>query len=333
MEKLEKKRQKPISVSIVVPVYNSEKTLVELTERITAVLDSITQNFEIILVNDCSGDASWKVILTLVKQDSNIRGINLMHNYGQHNALLAGIKKARYNYIVTMDDDLQNPPEEIPRLLEKIDEGYDVVYGKPAIRNHNFWRNITSKILKIVLKVVLGAEIGYQSSAFRAFRSILRRGFNDFKDSQLSIDVLLSWSAARVTHILVDHKKRRIGKSGYTMKKLFLLSFNMLTGYSSIPLRIASFVGLITALFGLAMFFYVFIRRLLQETYVPGFAFISSEIALFAGLQMFTIGVIGEYIARVHFRTMGQPTYVIIEEVDNQNKDSENENEFIQYKE
>ena len=153
--------------------------------------------------------------------------------------------------------------------------------------------------------------MAHHASPFRAFRSILLKGLATFKDAQLSIDVLLSWSAARVTHVMVAHHPRTEGKSGYNLRKLFLLAFNILTGYSTLPLRIASIVGLSTSLAGLSMFFYVVIRRLLQTKYVPGFAFIASEIALFSGLILFGIGVIGEYVARLHFRTMGKPPYVI----------------------
>jgi undecaprenyl-phosphate 4-deoxy-4-formamido-L-arabinose transferase len=168
-------------------------------------------------------------------------------------------------------------------------------------------------MLKISLKMVLGAEMGRQSSAFRAFRSLLCRGFRNFTDASLSLDVLLSWSAARVTQVSVQHHGNQFCKSGYTLRKLVRLSFNMMTGYSTLPLRIASSAGLFTSLFGIVMFFYVVIRRLLQTNYVPGFTFLAAEIALFAGLQLFAIGVIGEYIARLHFRTMGKPPYVIRE--------------------
>lgn len=305
----------PFSVSVVVPVYRSEATLGELTARIDAVLKPLVPSYEIILVNDGSADNSWQVIIGLARQNPAIRGLNLMHNYGQHQALLAAIQRAQYEIIVTLDDDLQHPPEEIPKLLKKISEGYDIVYGKPEHRNHSSWRNLSSKLLKAVVKIVLGSEMGSHSSSFRAFRSILRRGFENFTDAQLSIEVLLSWSAGRVTHIPVEHHARRVGKSGYTLKKLLLLSFNILTGYSTVPLRIASGLGLATSLVGLAMFFYVVIKRLTQTDYVPGFAFLASEIALFAGLQLFAIGVIGEYVARLHFRTMGKPPYVIREEV------------------
>lgn len=192
------------SVSVVVPVFNSKGTLKKLVERIEEVLSEYAEAFEIILVNDGSRDSSWEVINDITSQNGNVRGINLMHNYGQHNALLAGIDRTRYDSIITIDDDLQNPPEEIPKLLDKLGEGFDVVYGKPIKRGHNSWRNLGSKIFKASLKVVLGAEMGKQSSSFRAFRALMRRGFSNFTDANLALDVLLSWSAARVTNIPVQ---------------------------------------------------------------------------------------------------------------------------------
>lgn len=303
------------TVSVVIPVFNSENTLAELASRIESALSPVVKEFEILFINDCSHDNSWEVVVQLASQKASVRGYNLMTNFGQHNAILAGIHHARHEIIVTLDDDLQHPPEEIPKLLEKLCAGYDVVYGRPAQRSHSAWRNFSSKLLKSSLKVVLGAEMGNHSSAFRAFRAELRRGFKNFTDAQLSVDVLLSWSAANVTHVLVDHHPRKEGKSGYTLKKLLLLAFNMITGYSTLPLRIASGAGVLTSLFGLCLFLYVVVRRLVQENYVPGFAFISAEIALFAGLQLFAIGVIGEYVARLHFRTMGKPPFVVRDEV------------------
>ncbi len=305
------------TVSVIVPVYNSQKSLDELTSRIQAVLPPLVQCFEIIFVNDRSRDASWEVITSLVTQYSNVRGINLMRNYGQHNALLAGIQKAQYELIVTLDDDLQHPPEEIPKLLSKLIKGYDLVYGMPEERQHDSWRNFSSKSLRIVLKIAAGSEIGERSSAFRAFRSVLRQSFEHFTGRHLALEVLLSWGAARVTHVFVAHRARQYGKSGYTLSKLVRLAFDMLTGYSTLPLRIASGIGLATSLFGLVMFFYVIIRRLFQTDYVPGFSFLASEIALFAGMQLFAIGIIGEYIAQLHFRTMGKPPYVIRDEIGN----------------
>lgn len=307
----------PFTISVVVPIYNSEKTLTELVDRLQTVLRFQANSYEIILVNDGSQDRSWQVIAELAATHTFVRGLNMMRNYGQDNALLAGIQRAKYEIIVTMDDDLQNPPEEIPKLLLGLCEGYDLVYGKEVQRKHGAWRNASSKLIKGILGIAMGAEIAKYRSSFRAFRSILRRGFENFTDTRLSIDVLLSWSANRVTHVPVDHHARREGTSGYTLAKLVLLSLSMITGYSILPLRIASCVGLATSLLGITTFLYIVVYRYLHPGDVPGFAFTASEIALFAGLQLFAIGVIGEYIARMHFRTMGKPPYVIREETCN----------------
>ena len=279
--------------------------------RIFKVLRPITKNCEIILVNDYSRDGSWEVINKLADQNSDIRGIRLMRNYGQHSALLAGITNAQYEIIITLDDDLQHPPEEIPKLLVELNKGYDIVYGKPEEQMHDFWRNATSWLHKVILKVALGANMAKHLSAFRAFHANLRKGFEGFTDAKLSIDVLLSWSAARVTHVKVQHDSRRVGSSQYTLRRLVMLALTIMTGYSTLPLRIASAVGFVMSIFGISMFLYVVIRRLLESNYVPGFTFIASEVALFAGLQLFAIGIIGEYLARLHFRTMGKPAYVI----------------------
>jgi undecaprenyl-phosphate 4-deoxy-4-formamido-L-arabinose transferase len=280
---------------------------------VRATLAPVVAEFELIFVNDGSEDESWSVIKALSGEDPSITGINLMHNYGQHNALLAGILTASHPVIVTMDDDLQHPPEELPKLLEAIQEGYDVAYGKPVKREHTLWRNLSSRLIKGSLRVALGADMAEKSSAFRAFRRELRKGFARFSDAQVSIDVLLSWTADRVACVEVEHHPRKQGRSGYSLRKLIGLTLSMVTGYSTVPLRVASSLGLLSAGFGLTLFIYVVIKRLLQEAYVPGFTFLAAAIALFAGLQLFTIGVIGEYLARVHFRTMGKPPYVIRE--------------------
>ncbi|MGD7036991.1 glycosyltransferase family 2 protein [Methylotuvimicrobium buryatense] len=299
------------SVSVVVPVYNSEQTLPELIARLREVLSPTTEAFEVILVNDCSKDNSWQVIEKLAEQDTAVLGLSLMRNYGQHNALLAGIMRAQYDFIVTIDDDLQNPPEDIPKLLDALVEGHDVAYGKPQKRKHSLWRNLSSKIVKGSLRLALGADMGSKSSAFRAFRSDLRKGFTQFADAQVSIDVLLSWTANRIAAIKVAHQPRQHGRSGYTMRKLLSLTLSMVTGYSTAPLRFASSLGLFSALVGVGIFLYVLILRFVHEVSVPGFTFIAAEIAMFAGMQLFTIGVIGEYLARLHFRTMGKPPYTI----------------------
>jgi undecaprenyl-phosphate 4-deoxy-4-formamido-L-arabinose transferase len=297
-----------------VPVYNAETTLRELVDRIFASLSALDLPFELILVNDGSDDRSWDLIRDIAQANESVTGLDLMKNYGQHNAVLAGVMTSHNDFIVTIDDDAQYPPESIPALLESLEEGNDIAYGKARTREQSFWRNACSRVLKAALRTVPGAQMGYFSSSFRAFRSELKRGFSDFRDPRLSIDVLLSWSAKNVALVPVRHEQRRGGRSGYTPGKLLALTVSIITGYSTLPLRIASAMGLATAFIGFVLFIYLVIKRLLQDSYVPGFAFIASEIALFAGLQLLAIGIIGEYLAGVVNRTMGKPPYVIREQ-------------------
>ncbi len=304
-----------ITVSVVVPVYNGQDSLDELCLRIQTVLTPLVQQFEIILVNDGSRDQSWQVITRQVSQYHNIRGVNLMRNYGQDNALLAGIQLAYYEIIVTLDDDLQHPPEEIPNLLAKLLEGYDIVYGKPAHKQHGTWRNVTSVLFYQVLNLVMGSTIGEHLSAFRAFRSVLRRGFERFTDTHLSIDALLAWNTQRITHILIKHEARKYGASGYTLKKLWHHAMSMLTGYSHLPVRLAISLGLLTTGLGLFLGILGLSLHFSHVMTISGSAFVILVITLFSGVQLCAIGILGEYLVRLHFRTMGQPAYVIRDEV------------------
>lgn len=299
------------SLSIVIPVYRSELIIPLLIQRITSVLQAITTSYEIILVNDGSPDGSWAVIEKVLSEYSTIRAIDLMRNYGQHNALLAGIRAARYDIIVTMDDDLQHPPEEIPRMLEKLDEGYDVVYGAPQKMQHGLLRNLASRITKLVLQSIMGAETARNISAYRVFRTSLREAFANYNNPLVNIDVLLTWGTRRFSHITVVHAPRVAGTSNYTLGKLLVHAVTMMTGFSVWPLRIASLLGFVMTSFGLGVLVYVIGVFLILGHGVPGFPFLGSIIAIFSGTQMFILGMIGEYIARIHFRTMDQPSYVV----------------------
>lgn len=299
------------SLSVVVPVYNSEASLALLIERLEPVLTAHTPNFEAILVNDGSRDRSWETICQLTHRYSWVRGISLMRNYGQHNALLCGIRAARHEVIVTLDDDLQNPPEEIPKLLGKLAEGYDVVYGAPEEERHGLWRDLASRVTKIALQSAVGAQTARHASAFRAFRTEVRGGFTNFQGPFVSIDVLLTWGASRFTAVRVQHDARRMGTSQYTLRKLIRHAFNMMTGFSVLPLQIASVVGFVFTAFGFLVLVYVIGGYLLRGGGVPGFPFLASLIAMFSGVQMFALGIIGEYLARMHFRMMDRPGYAI----------------------
>jgi glycosyltransferase involved in cell wall biosynthesis len=300
------------SVSVVVPVFNSEATLSALVERLNSALARVDTK-ELILVNDGSRDSSWSVIRGLQARYAWVRGVDLMRNYGQHNALLAGIRLARFATIVTLDDDLQNPPEEVPRLLEALGDDLDVVYGVPERQQHGVLRVLASKTTKLALQRAMGAEVASNISSFRAFRLPARDAFEEYRSPAINVDVLLSWTTARFGLLRVRHEPRHIGKSNYSFRALVAHSFNMLTGFSALPLQLASLVGFSFTLFGMAILGYVLIRYFTGGSGVPGFPFLASIIAIFSGAQLLSLGIIGEYLARMHFRTLEKPQYVIRE--------------------
>jgi glycosyltransferase involved in cell wall biosynthesis len=300
-----------IDISAIVPVYRSAPGLPELHRRLSAALEALASDYEIIMVEDGGRDESWSVIEGLARSDKHVRGIRMSRNYGQHNALLSGIRAARFGVIVTLDDDLQNPPEEISKLIARLDDTTDVVYGTPDEEQHGFLRDQGSRITKLALQSAMGAETARHVSAFRAFRTRLRDAFETYRGPYVSIDVLLTWGTTRFSHVSVRHEPRVIGASTYTMRKLITHAFNMMTGFSTLPLQIASVIGFLFTLFGLVILVYVLISFVTNGSVVPGFAFLASIIAIFSGAQLFALGIIGEYLARMHFRTMDRPTYLI----------------------
>lgn len=302
---------RPDPVSVVVPVYNSELSLPILFGRLNTLFLSEGRNFELILVDDGSRDRSWTVVCDLARTQPNVRGFRMLRNYGQHNALLCGIRNARFPVIVTMDDDLQNPPEEIPRLLEELDRGHDVVYGTPKAESHGILRDVASQVTKIVLQNAMGAHTARKVSAFRAFRTTVARAFADYRSPYVSIDVLLTWGTTHFSSVPVRNDSRTIGVSNYTVGKLIRHALNMMTGFSTLPLQIASILGFSMTGGGILSLIWVLGRYLIYGSVVPGFAFLACMIAIFSGSQLFAIGIIGEYLARIHMRTMDRPSYAV----------------------
>jgi len=303
-------------ISAVIPVHRSEQSLPLLLPRLTAVLDAVAPAHEIILVDDGSPDRSWDAITAAAGADSRIRGIRLMRNFGQHNALLVGIRAARYQIIVTLDDDLQNPPEEIGRLLEQLTEDVDVVYGSPISEKHSLWRSAASRVTKFALQEAMGAPAARSVSSFRVFRTDLRRAFNRYQSPDISVDVLLTWATSRFAAIGVRQEARSEGRSNYTFGRLVHHALNMMTGFTSRPLRVASMVGFLFTIFGVVVFAVVIVRYFVGGDSVPGFPFLASIIAIFSGVQLLILGIMGEYVARMHFRLMERPTYVVAETTD-----------------
>lgn len=294
-------------------MYNGAATLKALVERLHPVLSSLVPAYELIFVDDASRDESWRAIQQLREQHGWVRGIRLMRNFGQHNATLCGIREAAYEAIVTMDDDLQNPPEQIPPLVEELERGYDVVYGAPIGKSHELWRKLASRITRLALQSVLGAETARHVSAFRVFRTSLRDAFADFRGAFVSIDVLLTWGTTRFSACRVPYDVRRVGASNYTFFTLLRLALNMMTGFSTLPLQLASVAGFGATVLGFGLFAFVLVRYAIHGVTVPGFAFLASVICIFSGIQLFALGIFGEYLARIHARTMERPVYAVAE--------------------
>jgi undecaprenyl-phosphate 4-deoxy-4-formamido-L-arabinose transferase len=301
-----------IDVSVVVPTFCSPATLPTLAERI-ASSPWFTDRSELIVVDDGNTDETWRVIQGLAAKNRQVRGVKLGRNFGQHAALLAGVRKAKNPVVVTLDDDLQNPPEEVPKMLAALTLDVDVVYGLPARRRQSPWRNFTSASSKRVMRYALGFLRATDISSFRVFRTRLRDSFDGDLGPGVSIDALLNWSTTRFTSIEVKHDERQQGSSNYSFSKLLRFMLDTATGYSTVPLRFATGLGLITVTLSIFVLGWVLWRPLTSGESVPGFPFLATTIAIFSGVQLIVLGVLGQYIGRMHFRVMAKPTYTVAE--------------------
>jgi polyisoprenyl-phosphate glycosyltransferase len=300
-----------LDLSIVVPVYNSAVTILLLLERLTGVLATISQSYEIILVDDGSKDDSWSVIQSLrTMYRDHLVAVQLMRNYGQHNALMCGLGLARGEYVVTMDDDLQNPPEEIPKLLTCIrEQGLDLVYGCPDNRSHAAWRNLGASIVWHFYRTVFRNPI--TPTPFRIMRYQLAKSVMFYDLNFTYLDGLLAWCTSRIGIVEVEHHARAQGRSGYSLGRLVGLALNLYTNFSLIPLQIVSALGLITATSGFLVGIYYLFQYIASSIVVPGFASTIIAVLVLGGAQLLALGVIGEYLGRLHLNVNRKPQYVI----------------------
>jgi glycosyltransferase involved in cell wall biosynthesis len=289
-----------VDISVVVPASNSAGTLKELVDRLVVAL-----------VDDGSKDASWTTIEGLVLANDCVRGVRLGRNVGQHGALLAGLRLARHSITVTLDDDLQNPPEEIPRLVAALNVDVDLVYGMPLKVSQAAWRRIGSSGIRNFIVRFLDGTDSADMSSFRAFKTHLREAFSASTGPSVSIDALLTWGTNNIGYVDVDHKPRTSGTSNYNLRKLIRFSVDVATGYSSRPLRLASAVGALCVLLAVLLSTVTASITILGGQKVPGFATTIVVVCLFSGVQMLSLGILGEYIARMHFRIMNKPTYFV----------------------
>ncbi len=302
-------------VSVVVPVYDGARSITELVARLDALANDAGIH-EIVLVDDASSDESWAVIGALAAANPRVRGVTLAQNAGQHAALLAGIATSNGDVIITMDDDLQHRPEDIPLLLAALGPEVDLVYGQSVVEEHGLFRNVTSSAGKAAIAAVAGSQSARLVSGFRCFRTKHRDVLIESHGSYVSLDVLLSWVCRSVVAVPVTMDQRRYGSSNYTLARLMSHALNMLFGYSTAPLRAVSWTGFAVALLGVLLFMFVVVRALFGSSGVPGFAFLASMIALFSGFQITALGLLGEYMARLYSRALGRPTYVVRDTTD-----------------
>ncbi|GAA1308795.1 glucosyl transferase [Planotetraspora silvatica] len=303
-----------MSVSVVIPCYRSARTLPVLVPRLVSVLRGISPRHEVVLAVDGGPDDTWQAAAALTRRFDSVRAIRLSRNYGQHNALVAGIREARFDVVVTMDDDLQHLPEEVPLLLAALEgDLLDVVYGVPREEEHGFARSLASRSVKAGMAAVLGIRHARTISSFRAFRTALRDGFRDLSGPHVSVDVALSWVTTRVGSVRVLMSERHAGRSNYTPRLLVRHAVNMLLGYSTAPLRAASYLGFLVGFVGLALAGVVLWSFAAGDTKVAGFTMLASMVAIFSAVQLTAIGILGAYVGRIHGSGMGRPAYVVRE--------------------
>ena len=297
-----------ITISVVVPVYNSAGTIGELIDRLEKVLARLVEKFEIILVDDGSRDNSWDVLCKLHRERASITAVRLMRNYGQHNALMCGFRHCRGNYVVTIDDDLQNPPEEIARLWAAITASeHDLVYGVERSKEHRSWRNLSSSLARLFYRTVFRSRVS--PTSFRIIRQELVKSILHYNLNFTYVDGLLAWNTERVGGIDVEHHSRRNGRSGYSVGKLVLLALNLFTNFSLAPLQFVSLCGLSAAVAGFGMGLYYLGQYLLTNIAVPGFASIIIAVLVLGGAQLLALGIMGEYIGRLHLNVNRKPQY------------------------
>jgi undecaprenyl-phosphate 4-deoxy-4-formamido-L-arabinose transferase len=300
-----------VSISVVVPCHNSAPTLPRLIARLSAVLPAHASAYEIILVVDDGDRATWHAADRLRRIDHHVHAFRLSRNYGQHNALVAGVREARHDVVITMDDDLQHRPEEIPALLATLTDEIDLVYGIAAEEEHGTARSLASRSAKALMERGLGVRSARHISAFRAFRTFLRDGFTQLDGPDVSLDVALSWGTTKIAAATVVMDQRTAGRSNYTVRKLVKHTLNMFLGYSAAPLRLVTYLGFLVGTLGVALLCRVLFLYFSGGTTIAGFTTVASMVAVFSAAQMIAIGILGEYIGRIHGRGQGRPAYLV----------------------
>jgi glycosyltransferase involved in cell wall biosynthesis len=303
-------------VSVVVPTYRSTDFVALLVERLLAVFEARGQPCEIILVNDASPDRTWDTLVGLnARHPGRVRIVNLMKNSGQHNAILCGLKHVRGEVVVTMDDDLQHPPDQIPLLLDKLAEGYDLVIGAYEEKRHAGWRNLAGGLVDRVLRMIYRLPPTMQLTSFRAIRRSLVDVAKQSRNAYPYITCILFDQASRVTNVTVRHDARVSGASSYSMARSVMLATNILFSYSSVPLYVTATFCALASLVSSLLLLWVLLVTLTRETGVPGWASVMVLLSVFSTLIYISLFIMGVYVARVHHQLSGRRVPYTVDEL------------------
>jgi undecaprenyl-phosphate 4-deoxy-4-formamido-L-arabinose transferase len=305
-------------ISVVIPVYNEEENLAELSERLLATLSAYGRPFEIIFVDDGSTDRSWDILTDLHRRHpEHIRALQFLRNFGQHQAIFAGFQAVRGQVVVTLDADLQNLPEDLPNLVAKVEEGYDTVGGWRENRLDSWLRRLPSYFMNRTMSWVTGVKLKDYGCMLRAYRREVVDSINQCQESSSFIPALANLFSRRVAEVPVGHAERERGRSKYNLFKLLHLNFDLMTGFSHLPIHAVGVMGLAIALLGFLFGLFLFIRRLVLGPEVEGVFTLFAILFVFVGLNTFGLALIGAYVGRIYKEVRGRPRYIIRQRLDN----------------
>ena len=302
---------KQLNISIVVPVFNEVDLIEELLSRIKKVCGELRRTYEIVIVDDGSTDGSYEKLKKIQANDNSLRIVKFTRNFGQQAAVLAGFRISKGDIIVQLDSDLQNPPEEIPKLLSAMSENIDLVTTTHRKRLDSALRVMGSRCLLKIGQMLFGDAVKLNLSSFRALRRSVVKKIEVCKDRSRYMAVLMSWMGLPTAEIEVEHHERKKGNTKYSILNLLILSWDLVTGYSSFPLRTVTYMGMFGALLGFLMMAFLLFQRIVNGILIEGFVVLLAVFAFFAGVQLLSIGFLGEYLGRVHHQIQERPDYIV----------------------
>jgi undecaprenyl-phosphate 4-deoxy-4-formamido-L-arabinose transferase len=315
-ERTTREEMAPLSLSVVIPIFNEVETLRKLHRRLTESLGAIGKTYEVIYVDDGSTDDSGAILKEIHEQEQQVKVIRFNRNYGQHAAVLAGFQKAKGEIVITLDGDLQNPPEEIGKLVAKVEEGYEVVGGWRDSRRDPLIRRLLSWMINRVTSLTVGVRMNDYGCMLRAYRRSIVERVCQCQELSSFIPALANSFAGSVAEISVEHSPRESGRSKYNPLRLLRLNFDLLTGFSLFPIQAVSLAGIFISFLGLALAMLLAVRRFFVGPEVEGVFTLFAILFFFVGLQILALGLIGEYVGRIYMEVRQRPRYVIKEVLD-----------------